>query len=293
LAKPEEFFGYYSHLAGQSFTAYDELVDLLSVARAPGDTPPMITIEEANLSPIEGYLSPLVHGLGELETEHLPIRLHAQAAAVQSQIPNTYVPPQLDLHPYPRFFATINVDAESPAPARKVVSRACVVLLEVPSFEVALAAADTLAMPSVSGATGPAAHLIGQPRIAYDRYVEAGTDVYEQALTERATRLRDALGVDVIANRQLLHSLVYMAWYVELCGQEEPEQDQPEVQAAADNALLHYVLPSLPASQFERAVEALDDGQRTGVLATRLARLSLVLSAHQFGPPPDFWGALS
>jgi hypothetical protein len=292
LAKPEEFLGYYSHLAGERFMAYDQLLSLLGLDAA-GQTPPMITIEEANLSPIEGYLAPLVHGLGGLETPVLPVRLHTQPGTVESQVPDQAIPPVLELHPYPRFFATINVDADSPAPARKVVSRACVVLMETPTFDTALAAADTLVHPSVEDADGPASALIGRPTIAFGRYAETGSDVYEQALTERAALLREKLDVEVVAHRQLQHSLMYMAWLVELAGETEPEQGNQAVEAAADNALLHFVLPSLPAVQFERALEALNDGARTGVLATRLARLRSVVTEQQFGPPPDFWGALS
>ncbi len=294
LAKPEEFFGYYSHLVGAgAFVADDQLLSLLEVAASEETTPPIVTIEEANLSPIEGYLSPLVHGLGGLESSTLAIRLHGQPTQVESQIPEVKVPPVLELQPYPRFFATINVDAESPAPARKVVSRACVMLLETPRFETALAAADTLVHPSVGEANGPAASLIGRPTVAFDRYAETGSDAYQQALTERAARLRNALGVDAIAHRQLQRSLMYMAWFVELSGTEEPDEDDPVVQAAADNTLVHFILPSLPAAQFERALDVLDDGQRAGVLAGRLARLRGTVAEHQFGPPPDFWGALS
>jgi hypothetical protein len=293
LAKPEEFFGYYSHLAGDRFTAYEALLLLLGLDMAPDSTSPMITIEEANLSPIEGYLSALIYGLDGLETTNLPVRLHTQPGEVVSQVPDQKVPSVLEIQPYPRFFATINVDADSPAPARKVVSRACVVLMETPTFETALAAADMLVHPSVEDATGPAAAHIGRPTIAFSRYAETGSEVYQQALAERATTLRDKLGVDVIAPRQLLHSLMYMAWFVELTSETEPEQGSPAVEAAADNAILHFVLPSLPAAQFERALQALDDGHRTGVLKTRLERLRNVVSEQQFGPPPDFWGALS
>lgn len=293
LAKPEEFLGYYSHLAGEKFMAYDQLLLLLDVDAAADGTPPMIIIEEANLSPIEGYLSALVHGLGRLESPILPVRLHTQPGPVESQVADQKVPPVLELRPYPRFFATINVDADSPAPARKVVSRACVALLETPTFETALAAADTLVHPSVEGAGGPAAAIIGRPTIAFGRYAETGTDIYQQALGERAAVLREKLGVDVVAHRQLQHSLMYMAWFVELSGETEPEQGHPIVEAAADNALLHFVLPSLPAAQFERALEALDNGRRAGVLATRVTRLRNVIAEQQFGPPPDFWGALS
>lgn len=293
LAKPQEFLGYYSHLAGETFVAYDQLLTLLDVTKAETDSPPVVTIEEANLSPMEGYLSPLVHGMGALQAETLPIRLHTQPDAVKSQSPNHKVPALLELQPYPRVFATINVDADSPAPARKVVSRACVVLLDTPSFETALAAADSLVHPSVEEANGPASALIGRPTIAFDRYARSGSDVYQQAMAERAESLRTALGVDVIAHRQLQRSLMYMAWFVELHGTPEPEQGHPVVEAAADNALLHFVLPSLPAAQFEHALDALNTGSRAGVLAQRLKRLRGIVSEHQFGPPPDFWGALS
>jgi hypothetical protein len=292
LAKPEEFLGYYSHLAGERFVATDQLLALLEVDTAP-TTPPMITIEEANLSPVEGYFSSLVHGLGNLETAMLSLRLHSQPAAVSSQVPDQKVPPIFELKPYPRFFATINVDADSPAPARKVVSRACVVLLETPTFETALAAADTIVHPSIERAEGPAAALIGKPSAAFGRYVATGSNSYQQALGERAALLRNALGVDVIAHRQLQRCLLYMAWFVELSGEADAEQGSAAVEAAADNALLHFVLPSLPAAQFERTIEALDAGERIGVLAIRLAHLCRAISDHQFGPPPDFWGALS
>lgn len=293
LAKPQEFFGYFSQLAGGRYVANEALLKLLTVEDGDRSVPPLITIEEANLSPIEGYLSPLVHGLSGLETAMLPIRLHTEAASVPSQLEGQLIPPVLELSPYPRFFATLNVDAESPAPARKVVSRGCVVLLETPEFETALAAAGSLAHPSVEEAQGPAAGLLGRPSIALHRYVASGGDVFEQAMSDRASILRGALGVDVIAHRQLQRCLVYMAWFVELSGQADADHGQPEVEEAADNALLHFVLPSLPPAQFERALSALDDGARRGVLAHRLSRLRATLAEHQFGPPPDFWGALS
>lgn len=297
LARSEEFLGYYSQFAGEQFTVYEPLQLLLEVRSADGNTPPMVTIEEANLSPIEGYLAPLVHGLGSLEERRLSFSLHHQAAAVGSQLPGMTVPRSLDLEPYPRFLATINVDADSPAPARKVVSRACVVLLETPSFETAVVAAGKLVHPSVEEGTGPAAALIGRPTIALHRYTATGSEQYEQALAARAELLRAAIGFDVIGHRQVQRSLVYMAWYVELSGataaEADPEDLQPTVDAAADNALLHFILPSLTPTQFEQALSALDDRQRRGVLAPRVVRLRALVSDQQFGPSPDFWGALS
>ena len=293
LAKPQEFLGYQSHFAGGGFVAFEPLLTLLDLSSSEEPGCPMITIEEANLSPIEGYLSPLLHGLGSIEAPALPIRLHTQSASIASQLDDTQVPPVLRLSPYPRFFATINVDADSAAPSRKVVSRACVVLLETPDFETALAAAGSLAHPGLDEGIGEAAGFIGRPTIALERYMESGSDVFEQALADRATMLRSHLGTDVIAHRQLQRSLTYMAWYAELAGLTEPEPGHSVVEDAADNALLHFVLPSLPAAQFARALEVLDDNGRGGVLARRLGRLRGALGDHLFGPPPDFWGALS
>lgn len=292
LAKREEFLGYFSFLADRKFVAYDSLLELLRVCERSDETPPCVTIEEANLSPIEGYLPALVHGLGGAQTEWLTVGLHTQEGEVESQVPGTSVPRELVLGPFPRFFATINVDADSPAPARKVVSRSCVVLLEAPTFAVALSAADSLVQPSVELAEGPAAALIGRPAAAFARYVKTGSELYQQALSERADVLRTFLGVDVIAPRQLLHALMYMAWYVELAGIDEPDENDAVIAAGADNALLHFVLPSLPAQQFAKSVSALAE-TATGILGTRLERLRTSLEGQHFGPPPDFWGALS
>jgi hypothetical protein len=291
LAKREEFLGYFSYLADKTFLAYEPLLDLLALQPSDPATPPCIVIEEANLSPIEGYLSPLVHGLGGPHAEEVTLPLHTQAEDAESQVPGVTVPSELVLQPFPRFFATINVDADSPAPARKVVSRACIILLEAPVFAVSLAAADSLVQPSVETAEGPASGLIGRPGGAWARYVVTGSDVLQQELANRATVLHDALGVDVIAPRQLLHALMYVAWYIELAGIEDLDSDDPVLQAAVDNSLLHFVLPSLPPHQFAKAVAAFESA--TGILGQRLGRLRSAVSDQHFGPPPDFWGALS
>lgn len=293
LAKREEFFGYYSHLADKSFQVLDPLQLLLDIVSSEEATTPMVAIEEANLSPIEGYLSPLVHGLGALEAEVLKVPLHSQAGSVKQNASDQKVPRVLELGPYPRFFATINVDADSPAPARKVVSRACVVLLEAPTFDTALAAADTLVHPPVEEGTGPASALIGRPTLAFDRYSATGSGVFQQALKERADLLRGELGSDVIAHRPLQRSLIYMAWYAELVGVAEPELGDPVVETAADNAVLHFVLPVLSPAEFAGAMAVFKPELRSGVLAPRLARLERTSRAQQFGPAPDFWGALT
>lgn len=290
LAKREELLGYFSYLADSTFVAYDPVLELLRVASSSETTPPCITIEEANLSPIEGYLSPLVHGLGGLTSETVTVPLHSQPDPVKSQADDD-IPPRLDLTPYPRFFATINVDAESPAPARKVVSRSCVVLFEAPTFDTALASSDSLVKPGVQEADGMARGALVEPTAAFERYSESGSDSYQRALRARADILRQAIGIDVITHRQVTKSLLYMAWYVELARADEDDEDV--ARTAADNAVLHFVLPVLPAQHFARALAGLQAAAPRGVLKDRIERLNIALQGQHFGPPPDFWGALS
>ncbi|HEX4058050.1 MAG TPA: ATP-binding protein [Galbitalea sp.] len=294
LARQEEFLGYYSHLAGEQFIAQPPLLDLLPLlATDDRKDAPIVTIEEANLSPLEGYLSALVHGLGGTESASLGFRLHARADDVPTMTEDVSVPSQLTLAPYPRFFATINVDADSPAPARKVASRACVILTDTPSIEEARVSADILSQPSIEEADGPASTILGRPSSAFARYSETGSDVYEEALLLRGKDLSEAIGTEAINFRAYQKALFYIAWYVELAGDEDSQPDSAAVATAVDNALLHFVLPTLPAHQFAAAIEGLTNIDAASVLARRVERLKAVVSAQAFGPSPDFWGALS
>jgi len=294
LARQEEFLGYYSHLGGEKFIAQPPLLDLLPLESSEErQDAPIVIIEEANLSPLEGYLSALVHGLGGNESPELEFRLHALNERLGTPADEAEVPPRLRLAPYPRFFATINVDADSPAPARKVASRACVVLTETPSIDEARVSADILSQPSIEHADGPASTILGRPSSAFVRYATSGSTVYEEALAARGKELTEIVGTEAVNFRAYQKALFYIAWYVELAGESEPEPGSTVVSTAVDNALLHFVLPTLPAHQFGQAIEGLRNVEQLSVLATRIDRLRSVVRGQHFGPAPDFWGALS
>lgn len=294
LARQEEFLGYYSHLAGEQFIVQSPLLDLLPLASTEArKDAPVVIIEEANLSPIEGYLSALVHGLGGTEAGALDFRLHSRSGDVPTMDDDVSVPSRLTLAPYPRFFATINVDADSPSPARKVASRVCVVLTDTPAIEEARVSADILSQPSIEEADGPASTILGRPSSAFARYTESGSDVLEEALLRRGRQLSEVIGTEAVNFRAYQKALFYMAWYVELAGEEQPQPESVVVATAVDNAVLHFVLPTLSAHQFAAAIEGLPDVAPTSVLASRVERLRAAVQTQAFGPSPDFWGALS
>ena len=125
------------------------------------------------------------------------------------------------------------------------------------------------------------------------RYATSGSTVYEEALAARGKELTEIVGTEAVNFRAYQKALFYIAWYVELAGESEPEPGSTVVSTAVDNALLHFVLPTLPAHQFGQAIEGLRNVEQLSVLATRIDRLRSVVRGQHFGPAPDFWGALS
>lgn len=76
-----------------------------------------LLIDEANLSRIEGYLNPVIHGLSETVVQEI-------------EWTPWPIPGQKHFRSYPRIVATINVDENSDSPSRKVLARAGVAVFE-------------------------------------------------------------------------------------------------------------------------------------------------------------------
>jgi hypothetical protein len=207
------------------------------------------------------------------------------------------------LAPYPRCFGTINVDATALAPAPKVAGRACVLLIE-PSLAAStddIEGVVSLALGEQSDANaGEAAAFLGDPRTALARRGSAG-DLAE-ALNTLLTKALPA-GAAVVSRRDLLRSLLYMAYYAELVA--EAATEVPVL--AAENAFAHFILPTLPSELFITAATNLLDDARApalaaradpdaigGALRPRLQRLGDVLGSFAGAiDAVDFWSALS
>lgn len=310
LIGPEDIAGYFSPL-NQTFISGPDLAVLDLIARPPATAAsPSLLVEEINLSPTEGYLSPFVHGLSALATESVRWRLFADDVA-----PDAGRPAELHVRPYPRLLGTINVDATSMAPARKVAARACVVLLE-PGETTDLAQAWALAsapttteLPDATGAPyvwDPSAALRSPdadgPGIQRECFrlaavIEHGTDVFEAGWAPATTPVRS------VSRRQFGQMVCYASWF-DLVNRSTSGTTTPSptsCRIAAENALLHFVLPTLGAADFESALENLSscEGRLSvaspgGLLRSRLSRLSDgVGDAALIGRVLDFWDRLS
>lgn len=301
LIGPEDLVGYFSGIAGK-YLATPELSRMFPLA-ATGGASPIVVVEEANLSPLEGYLSPLVHGLSSVSTPVVNWALHSVDDVVEA-MDGTEVPQEITLAPFPRLFCTINVDSTASAPARKVAARACAILFEpAPALSpeeirASLAVFDngSRSLPS----SGPARAFLGDPAAAL---MDASTDqaMLIEALLVLLGALQGSSGPNLVSTRDIHRCLAYMAFYVMLV---PASADLASHKLAAENAVLHFVLPSLPPDAFGASIVRLsesglllepgDQARLGSLLRPRVERLAGVMSGVLgLSGAADFWAALS
>lgn len=292
----EDFVGYYSAFKGQ-FVGNRRLDALLALADPEGaddgdgtDSPPFVVVEEANLSPIEGYLNPVVHQLSGIGKQEIVWWLYSTDDGGTVSVA---------LKPFPRVFGTINVDASAPGPAKKVSARACVVLLEAPENTDIERLAQSIGLREPTSTAGGA--WIGDPRLPLLEYLKPDED---GSLLEGLTaplralvdRISDAIGHNVLSQRDAKRCLCFMGAFVQLAEYRADWDLGDRRDHAAELALLHFVLPGLSGQHFGRAVASLLESEMLhpqGLLIRRLSRLQEMSEGHGFGVVTDFWTALS
>ena len=286
---PSDVTGAFSSFAGYFVkkTGLDALMSAPATASAPAGSDaaktPIVVVEEANLSPIEGYLNPIVHGLSSPAEKVVTWALHPLAGGAPLSAADgapLEVPAELALGPWIRVLGTINVDHTAIAPARKVSGRACVVLLEPlenPSSEDGVSAL----WEGTTGAGAPApttSHgILHDPRTALGA-IRNTVELSTQALTldEVIAELRDAAGSNPVSKRDEQRCLLFMAFFTEVASYV-PDLDLDatvRVRVAAENSLLHFVLPGLAPEDFTAAVEHFREPGAPSLLRSRCGRLA-------------------
>lgn len=287
---PASLTGYYSPIA-QRFLPTENLHSLVALSGIE-DHPPFVLLEEANLSPIEGYLNPAIHSLSHPITESLTWPLHASGPDVADPSGRP-IPEELHLGRFPRFLGTINVDATAHAPANKVSGRACVIVLDPPALADSATVIDAL-WGTGKGALGVGASAIGDPGDALNEARYNGTSgQLAEALDSCIRGLSEALEGNPVTQRDQQRCLMYMAFFAQLATRPPMSLETSDaLEIAAENSVLHFVLPGLVESDFALALEHLDEYTREdGVVRTRAKRLLRREGQDAFGPPLDFWSA--
>ncbi len=300
---PQDVTGSYSSFAGY-FLAKPGLDELARLVHNPNALPgnpsaltPLVVVEEANLSPIEGYLNPVVHGLSSPARETISWALHPMPSPVPrsgEEGASADVPPSLILGPWPRFLGTINVDHTAIAPARKVSGRACVVLLE-PLDDVAAAdGIDALWNEGTAAREGGPEELLHDPRTAL-AFLRGTPELTELAdsLDTVIRRLGAAIGANPVSKRDEQRCLLYMAFFRDIAPYVPGFQQGEVLMQAAENAVLHFVLPGLTPQQFLAAVDHFREEGPPSLLRSRCARLLPEKADVSLGYAVDFWTALS
>jgi hypothetical protein len=295
LQRQEEFLGYYSQYA-ERYIETPALVDLLPLgAPLTPSSPPFCVIEEANLSPMEGYLAAMIHGFSGIVAPSVDFQLHREASSVQTSLA-VPIPTVLRVGPFPRFLGTVNVDPTAPAPANKITGRSCVVLLEPPSLDGSLSATDALSVEETAELAGAGAVAVGRPDLAFNRLVEeAAWQPLQLELRTMAEVVSDGAGRNHVTSRDVNRAALYMSYFFLLArAAGVTEADARGI--AAENALLHFVLPLLPAHVFGRTLTKVAETgalREDGLLIGRVQRLQAAAEDAGFGVPPDYWTSLT
>lgn len=279
--------------------AFDEL-RVVSTNVGSEDSPSVLLVEEINLSPIEGYLSPFVHSLSSPAAEFVRWALSTKPIAddeLDEVIDGT--PLEISIGPWPRLIGTVNVDETAHAPSPKVTARACVVLLQQDDRVDYSTDVRSVFSGEVNGVEFDpmSASLISNP----ERILAADLD--QDRIAEAIGRVLNMLTQSTtirISKRQVRQMAIFVAWFAMLGGESD---GQDRIQVGAESAMLHFVLPSLRAEEFAIALRELqsstmlvneaDDPRRLGgLLKPRVERL---LAADQdfVGRFIDFWDRLS
>jgi len=307
---PDDLVGYYSVLGRQYATAphTQTIVALHEASVAPlasddgnTDGPPILLIEEMNLSAPEGYLAPVIHGLSGISESYLRWNLHTGGTEAIDEATVVALPQVALIGPYPRIFGTINVDVSAQAPARKVAARSAVILLEpieLTSDELtALAASATTNQDFEEEPVGE--DFLGDPLAA----LGAASEKRVSALTTQLQEFVGELDGLPVSRREATRCLAYMAYFSLLSGDTNGAGDG-RLRLAVENAFAHCILPTVEPGRFATILEALadfplmdpasDPTELGGLLKTRVQRLlGLVNHGPDVGATIDFWSALS
>lgn len=295
----EDLAGQYSVFAGE-FVLGPATEDLVRLGSTSEDGPPILIVEEANLSPMEAYIGPVITAASPIVFKELkwPLHRHSKHVSGPSSEESAQVPGEVVLSPFPRIFATVNVDSTAEAPAPKVSGRACVVLLEPPDIETAVISVDALSNEAIPPPTPPGAPLLRDPRSAWASHLHTGPEGrYTNALRGLLDIIANSAGrtQNIVSPRDVQRCVTYMSWHVPLAeaAQEGGLLPQTTDVQSAENSILHFVLPGLSSQQFGQALEPLTDvATEDGLLKRRLTRL-LAGGESLFGVAPDFWASLS
>jgi hypothetical protein len=237
----------------------------------------------------------MIHGFSGIVAPSIDFQLHREASGVQTSLA-VPIPTVLRVGPFPRFLGTVNVDPTSPAPANKITGRSCVVLLEPPTLESSLSATDALSAKETAELAGAGATAVGKPNTAFNRLVAEDTwESLRHELRTMAEAVSGAAGRNHLTSRDVNRAALYMSYYFLLARATGfAEADARPI--AAENAVLHFVLPLLPAHVFGRTLTKIGETgtlHEDGLLSGRVQRLQAAAEDAGFGVPPDYWTSLT
>lgn len=274
---------------------------------SPAVCPPILIFEEANLGTIEGYLASFMRDFSGLGAQRVSVTVHGAAAPIERTGGGPQVPRALDIGPWPRVFATLNVDQTAEPPSRKVAARGLAIVLEPPDLST-----DDLRLAALGGgAPPPPGHeyflALGRPASAVQAlhsHDPALLDATVGDVHAAAAAVAAILNLPpVISPRNLLRMVTFASTHLLVGLGEGATRESPDVlrKLGLEYAVLHIVLPSLSEEHFLRVRDGVGTAagaafaplaaSQADQLRSPLRRRLLTVSAGRAAT--DFWSALS
>jgi hypothetical protein len=252
-----------------------------------------------------------MHGFSGLSSQRVEWRIFGESLEAKAGRSASLV-----FEPFPRLLGTINVDATAPAPAPKVTARSCVVLLEpMPLGDLGGAFDELVTNSDSADQVASGATLVFDPLdvVRSTAFRKPGvalacsrmtSGLEYGAVVDEATWTPDQTPVKGISRRQVGQVLLYAAWFdvLDQAAHHLGLVTDTDPRVGAENAVLHFVLPGLGASQFGDVLESLRaidlsieaSGTLGGLLRSRLERLSGGGNDGDYvSRVLDFWDRLS
>ena len=209
---------------------------------------------------MEGYLASFMRDFSQIGGQEVVVSLHGSSSPIKRSDGMTEVASRLRIGNWPRLFATLNVDATSQPPARKVSARGLVLVIE----PIELSDEQLLEASTLPGAPSPLSphyqQALMNPSVHAD-YLRTQDEGLLKAVVADVHHVAGEISAvlsstSVVSARTQVRMVQFAAAYI-LVAIAAGRTSESARALGIEYGILHSVLPALPEELFPKVLEAI------------------------------------